>query len=405
VGVPLIFGGLLSLAGCSNEYPADLHYPPRADALVQEVPKLKELSQLDRPGDLPEWMASLEKEGATVYNPANLNPEQARQLEQALDKLFGKPAEPKVDGIEDDVRRELRLDKTTLAEGSQLFRQHCLHCHGLTGNGQGPTAAWVNPHPRDYRRGIFKFTSSSQETGVRKPRREDLIRTISQGIEGTSMPAFGAQTNSQFGVRSLEEIDKLVSYVIHLSLRGQVEFETMREILSQQSKDKPGQKIELDQPIPAFTEERVQTLTTYWLDAEKYAIAPQDAKELTSEELKRSIARGYNLFIKPGPASCISCHKDFGRQNNFLFDDWGTIVRPLDLTLGVYRGGRRPIDLYWRLHSGINGANMPAFKDSLKPGETWDVINLVRALPYPGMLPGEVRDQVYSLQHNPVAER
>ena len=39
----------------------------------------------------------------------------------------------------------------TLAEGSKLYRQHCLHCHGLEGNGRGPTGYWVNPPPRDYR--------------------------------------------------------------------------------------------------------------------------------------------------------------------------------------------------------------------------------------------------------------
>ena len=29
---------------------------------------------------------------------------------------------------------------------------------------------------------------------------------------------------------------------------------------------------------------------------------------------------------------------------------------------GVYRGGMRPIDLYYRIHAGINGAPMPAAK-------------------------------------------
>jgi hypothetical protein len=60
-----------------------------------------------------------------------------------------------------DAVKNLKLDPDTLARGSSLYRLQCLHCHGLSGNGRGPTAAWVNPHPRDYRSGVFKFTSSS----------------------------------------------------------------------------------------------------------------------------------------------------------------------------------------------------------------------------------------------------
>ena len=30
---------------------------------------------------------------------------------------------------------------------------------------------------------------------------------------------------------------------------------------------------------------------------------------------------------------------------------------------GIYRGGRRPIDLYYRVHSGIKGAGMTVYKD------------------------------------------
>ena len=127
--------------------------------------------------------------------------------------------------------------------------------------------------------------------------------------------------------------------------------------------------------------------------------------ELAGDELKASVTRGYQLFVKPGEASCISCHKDFGRQNYFLYDTWGTIVRPMDLTLGVYRGGRRPIDIYWRIHAGVNGANMPAFGESLKPDQIWDLVNFVKAAPYPGMLPPDVRKPIYGTASALVAER
>jgi hypothetical protein len=64
-------------------------------------------------------------------------------------------------------------------------------------------------------------------------------------------------------------------------------------------------------------------------------------------------------------------------------DDWGNPLRPANLTLGVYKGGRRPIDLYWRIAKGINGAQMPSHAGSiLNDEEIWDVINFVLVLPY-----------------------
>ena len=123
-----------------------------------------------------------------------------------------------------------------IAGGRALYQRHCLHCHGLEGNGRGPTGYWVNPHPRDYRQGAFKFTSSAQDLGVRKPRREDLRHVIVQGIEGTSMPSFGLLPPA--------DVDAIISYVIHLSLRGEVEYQTMKDYFKNNNQPKPLDVIE-----------------------------------------------------------------------------------------------------------------------------------------------------------------
>ena len=73
-------------------------------------------------------------------------------------------------------------------------------------------------------------------------------------------------------------------------------------------------------------------------------------------------------------------------------DDWKNPLRPANINNGtqtMYKGGRRPIDIYWRIAKGINGAKMPAhaslFKDH--PEQMWDLVNFVLALPYqPGLL-------------------
>jgi mono/diheme cytochrome c family protein len=48
----------------------------------------------------------------------------------------------------------------------------------------------------------------------------------------------------------------------------------------------------------------------------------------------------------------------------------------------VYKGGRRPIDLYWRIAKGITGAQMPAHYPGIDHDQIWDLVNFVLALPY-----------------------
>ena len=49
---------------------------------------------------------------------------------------------------------------------------------------------------------------------------------------------------------------------------------------------------------------------------------------------------------------------------------------------GVYRGGMRPLDLYYRIHAGINGAPMPAAKGTVPPEDIWHIVNYIKSLPY-----------------------
>jgi mono/diheme cytochrome c family protein len=297
--------------------------------------------------------------------------------------------DPKLDDPDDP--KEFQLDADTLAKGSVLYRRHCLHCHGLPGDGRGPTAPWVNPHPRDYRLGKFKFTSSSEAQGARKARRDDLLRTLKQGVEGTSMPSFALLDEEK-------ELQPLVSYVMHLSLRGEVERDVLLALL--------GKDADRDTDVGDLARERLALRWKQWKGTDKKPIkvgaAPSYAgvpagqlSESEKKELGASIKRGFELFTT-GSAQCRSCHNDFGRANDFKYDEWGTIVRPANLTAGIYRGGRRPLDLFYRIHSGVNGSQMPAFNGSpLTPEQIWDIVNFLGAMPYKNMLPPDVREQVY----------
>ncbi|MHB1424461.1 MAG: c-type cytochrome [Gemmataceae bacterium] len=391
------------LSGCDlDSYPAEMTYPPRSDPIVTTPPGATRWDTT-RPGQLEYHIAHLAdpEVGGKTLDPAKLPAKERLELERALLDIFGTPAEPTVnlnlkeaDEQIDKHIKDLKLDKGTLAQGSKLYRQHCMHCHGVTGDGRGPTGPWVNPTPRDYRQGLFKFISTAVRVSDRKPRRMDLHRTLERGIEGTSMPSFNTLE---------DKMEPLVSYVIHLSLRGEVERYTMEPLL-----DGSGLDGSVREKVEDLLTNSRSGLLKSWADSNAKGLEPSVYPYKEDDEKQRlaSVERGYKLFTDPrGSASCINCHLDFGRQAPFRYDKWGTLVRPANLSAGVYRGGRRPLDIYWRIRGGIDPSQMPRadFDDKTANKEQWrdntdpywDLVNFVQALPYPNMLPKNIRDEIY----------
>jgi mono/diheme cytochrome c family protein len=64
-----------------------------------------------------------------------------------------------------------------------------------------------------------------------------------------------------------------------------------------------------------------------------------------------------------------------------LHDVWDNLNQPRNLHTGIFRGGRRPIDLFCRIHAGIKGSRMPSFKNT--PHEDiWHIVNYVLSIPF-----------------------
>jgi mono/diheme cytochrome c family protein len=410
LAVPFLAG---ALSGCgdldSAQYPSDLKYLPRTDPLVVDPPKVEPWNP-DNPGQIEQAVARIGVSedkggvGGKALDPKQLPAKYRAELDQALLKVFNTPRKPHLE-VEDseavEAKNALQLSWEMMGHGSIHYRRHCLHCHGLDGDGRGPTGPWLNPHPRDYRQGLFKFISTDSKVKLnRKPRREDLLRTLREGIDGTSMPSFGLQTE--------QELNQIISYVIHLSLRGQVEFEVFKTLL--ESKDAQG-NIDLsnlvdpgDGTIPGYVQARTAELVKAWAASDKVNVPPPYT--YTETELADSIRRGYDLFSnknnKLTSGVCIGCHIDFGRQVPYKYDAWGTLVRPANLTAGTYRGGRRPIDLYWRIRGGIPPSQMPESDlqrdEKAKTDPYWDLVNFLQTLPYRNMLhklTPDVHDKIY----------
>jgi len=273
-----------------------------------------------------------------------------------------------------------------------LYRRHCAHCHGITGDGKGPTAAFLNPYPRDFRAGKFKFKSTE---GNAKPTRADLHRILHRGIPGTAMPSFRLLPE--------DEREALVEYVMYLSMRGEMEQGLILAVFDLSEGD------QLDLSREFLVDELLAIVASKWSQAESKVIHPEAVPnaDRSEEAILASIEAGKQLFQLKTKGNCASCHgttalgdgeasdqddwnkrvKNFAQQfSDYDIEELGLLpvrnIHPRNLRQGVYRGGRRPLDIYRRIYSGINGVPMPSAKAALSPEEIWQLVDYVRSLPY-----------------------
>ena len=216
------------------------------------------------------------------------------------------------------------------ARGGASYARHCAGCHGDTGDGRGPAAAFLDPRPRDLRGGQFKFKTTAE--GL-PPLDSDLFATITIGAPGTSMPGWADLTEA-------ERWD-LVAFL-----------GSLRDPASRPDAANPPAAL----PIPA-----------------------EPADDAASR------ARGRPAY----EALCMACHGPAGRgtegaATSSLDDALGFPTRARDLTdPASYRAGRSGEDLWRRVAIGVPGTPMPAFLGGTGEFEIWDLVHYVRSLSEP----------------------
>jgi mono/diheme cytochrome c family protein len=369
------------VAGCGSklDYPPNLAFPSRTDRLVLKSPEATPTS-IGEPGKIDDEIARLDELGGKTADPAVAPPETRATIDRVLKEAFGMPASPSVSLSTElevsTVSEKLGLTTQRLTEGSKLFRTHCLKCHNLAGDGRGPAGLWVTPYPRDFRRGVFKFVTTG---GKGKPRRADLVRTITTGLRGTAMPPFGLLPEG--------ERDLLAGFVTYLSIRGQVEYQTFEAVLTRTTVD-----------VAGLAAECMGAVLSEWEKAEGAPAFPKppDDGEPDSPTYQAAVKRGFELFTRKTDNSCITCHADFGRKPVLRYDIWGTVSRPADLVAVVpaYKGGATPEDFFARIRGGITAVGMPAHPE-LSERQVWDLVRFVKSAPFHRELPPEVRKSVY----------
>jgi mono/diheme cytochrome c family protein len=209
-------------------------------------------------------------------------------------------------------------------DGARLYDEKCASCHGKNGRGDGKYAGFLNPRPRDFTSGRYKFRST--ETGS-LPTDADLIASVTEGLHSTSMPAwkpFLAQ----------EQVRAVVGYVKTFS--------------------------------PRFASEQPRPIT----------VTPEPA------QTPQNVENGRVVYEK---LKCAACHGVDGRGTGAiaqaLKDDWGRPTRATNLTEPwSFRGGRTVRDIYLRFRTGMNGTPMPSFIEAATEQELWQLAVFVSTM-------------------------
>ena len=210
-----------------------------------------------------------------------------------------------------------------LALGKRIYQENCAACHGEKGDGKGPQADRVKTKPRDFTTGIYKFRSTPSGS---LPLDEDVFRTISHGVRGTSMLA-QLQLSEQ-------ERWAVVHYLKAFSKRFKEE--------------KPGQAIAMPPALSANA---------------------------------KLVALGKSKYEEAG---CAQCHgpdgKGDGPSAKDLKDDWRNPISPSDLTLKPFKSGSSPEDLYRTISTGLNGTPMPSYAGAFSPKERWALVSYILSI-------------------------
>ncbi len=221
-----------------------------------------------------------------------------------------------------------------IARGKVVYEGHCIACHGVRGDGNGPAATFLyRQRPRNFTTGVFKF----RLTKGTLPSDRDLLRTISRGVRGTAMPAWF----------ELPLDDRL-------AVMQYVKYELAADRTDPQN---PEFYFVTEPPGPPM----------------QIAVPPAASAEL--------VAHGQTIWKQ---AKCWECHGNAGRGDGEkaagLKDDWGFPIQPANLARGQFKSGPNVSDIFRTISTGLSGSPMPSFRDSFPESDRWALAYYILSL-------------------------
>ncbi|MDP1534094.1 MAG: cbb3-type cytochrome c oxidase subunit II [Rubrivivax sp.] len=222
-----------------------------------------------------------------------------------------------------------------VSHGKNVYERRCLGCHGASGDGNGPAAAFMpQDRPRNFNLAVFKFRLTPSGS---LPDDGDLLRTITRGIRGTSMPSW-----HELPQKDLLSVIQYIRY----------------ELAVDRSDPK--------KPYLYFVEEPPKAPIYV-------ASPPQPSHEL--------IERGKAVWQG---SKCWECHGQTGRGDGEkaagLKNDLGFPIPPANLTTGQFKSGPSVRDIFRTMSTGLSGTPMPSYVDSTSEADRWALAYYVLSL-------------------------
>jgi mono/diheme cytochrome c family protein len=230
----------------------------------------------------------------------------------------------------------------TVELGRRVYVRNCQACHGVDGDGRGPSSPGLSPAPRDLTAAIFRF--AAVPPGYDLPRDEELMRVLDHGLQGTSMLAPDLQPTEKLAV---------LQYI--------------------------------------------KTFSAAWVDAsKKVAPARTPTEDPYGSGSGVGIAAGERAYH--GKAMCWSCHPayvsddaigkyqiSYGREPaSTMRENMNRSVRmwpvPPDYTWDSVKISTSPEAVHRTLNNGLLGSGMPAYLGILEDEEMWAIAHYVTAL-------------------------
>jgi mono/diheme cytochrome c family protein len=97
--------------------------------------------------------------------------------------------------VSPDIFRGYVFSREDRSSGERVYETYCVGCHGVDGLGNGPASEFLNPKPRNFVNGPYKFFHFSEPGPF--PSDASLEITIRNGLPGSSMPAFPLITDQE----------------------------------------------------------------------------------------------------------------------------------------------------------------------------------------------------------------
>lgn len=236
-----------------------------------------------------------------------------------------------------------------LNKGEQIYKEYCMACHGVNGDGKGPAHKGMKVPPRDFTLGLFKF---GKVTTGELPHDRHFYEILDKGLHGTAMLPWDLTEG---------QMDAVVQYI-----------KTFAPKVWEGKDKKLGEEI-----LPT---------------KDPFGAAHRSAAIQKGKEVYHAVA------------NCQSCHRGYisleeysainKKVNGDAIDEldedfyavkpqeteYGYLNIPPDFTWDRVRSAVSVEDLYVRLAAGVGGTSMPAWKDTITDEEIWAVAYYVRSL-------------------------